>query len=91
MNPRYSIGDLIVIVAVPKIGIIYDVWQIGNKKKYNYYKVYWTYKDGFHESVSIGEMVIDNWFHGDRMLDEQTRNRLFRSPSPCEKHQRNLK
>lgn len=86
MNPRYYIGDLIVIVAVPKIGIIYDVWQIGNKRKYNYYKVYWTYKDGFHESVSVGENVIDNWFSGDRMLDEQTRNRLFRSP--CEKHQK---
>jgi hypothetical protein len=85
MNPRYSIGDLIVIVAVPKIGIIYDIRQIGNKTKYNYYKVYWTYEDGFHETVSVRETVIDNWFCGDRMLEEKTRNQLFRSP--CEKLQ----
>jgi hypothetical protein len=88
MNPRYSIGDLIVIVAVPKIGIIYDVWQIGNKKKYNYYKVYWTYKDGFHESVSIGEMVIDNWFSYANLNSKERQNQLFRTPPPCEKHQK---
>ena len=84
-KPKYGIGDLIVIAAMPKIGIIYDIWQIGNKRKYNYYKIYWTYKDGFTESVSVGEGVIDNWFRYGKIKGERT-NELFRSP--CEKPQK---
>lgn len=88
MNPRYSIGDLIVIAAVPKIGIIYDVWQIGTKRKYNYYKVYWTYREDFYESVTVGESVIDNWFRYANIKNEERQNQLFRSP-PCEEKPRN--
>ena len=55
---KYSVGDMIVIPAVNKVGVIISL------KKYrhsHHYTIFWQYKDGETDTVIIDQKTIDMW------------------------------
>ncbi len=55
---KYNVGDMIVIPAVEKVGVI-----ISSKKYHRTYQytIFWQYKDGMTETVLTPQGTIDMW------------------------------